>query len=60
MSKLKGNAVRLLQLLKSARYRLISEETELKQRKDFRDMTGKRNPRPNRSVDIDENVETQY
>jgi len=50
MTKLKGNAACLLQLMKDARYKLVEEEQEMIKRKAYREMTGKRNPRPNKTV----------
>ena len=55
-----GNAARLLQLLRTGKHRLKSEEAELQDGQKYRETTGGRNPGPNKSVDIDDEVETQY
>ena len=47
MTKLKGNASRMLELMRTGRYRLTEEAVEMTKRKEFREKTGKRNPRPN-------------
>ena len=48
MTKLKGNASQMLQLLRTGRYRLTEEAAELVKRKEYREATGMRNPRPKR------------
>ena len=49
-AKLKGNASALIDVLRSGKYKLTGEEEELKKRKEYREKTGMRNPRPNQSV----------
>ena len=49
-TKLKGNASALMDVLRSGKYKLTGEEEELKKRKEYREKTGMRNPRPNQSV----------
>ena len=49
-TKLKGNAQALISVLRSGKYKLTGEEEELKKRKEYREKTGMRNPRPNQSV----------
>ena len=49
--KLGGNVQPLLDLMRRSTYKLIEESDELEARKESREMTGRRNPRPNRSVD---------
>ena len=49
-TKLKGNAQALISVLRSGKYKLTGEEEELKKRKEYREKTGQRNPRPNQSV----------
>jgi len=46
MTKMKGNTLRMLDLLKTGRYKLVMEEEELARRKEYREATGQRNPRP--------------
>eukprot|EP00971_Amphidinium_carterae_P347081 6488907-Amphidinium_carterae.1 len=46
MTKLRANWTPLLQALGEAKVRIVEESTELKERKDYREMTGKANPRP--------------
>ena len=48
MTKLKGNASQMLQLLRTGSYRLTEEAAELVKRKEYREATGMRNPRPKR------------
>ena len=50
MTKLKGNVVRMLQLLKSGTYRLTAETEEMEKRKQYRETTGKKNPRPSKTT----------
>ena len=47
VTKLKGNAAMMLELLRKARYRLTAEADEMVKRKEYRELTGKRNPRQN-------------
>ena len=47
-TKLKGNASEMLKLLRTGRYRLTEEEAELIKRKEYREATGMRTPRPKR------------
>ena len=49
MTKVKGNAVTMLTLLKTARFQLTAESEEMVRRKEYREQTGMRNPRPNRA-----------
>jgi hypothetical protein len=49
LTKVKGNAEALLDLMKKAKYRLVAEKDELKARAEFRAQTGKANPRAKRS-----------
>ena len=51
LTKLKGNVEPLLKLLREGTYQLVAEQDEMEQRKMYREMTGKKNPRPNQSVD---------
>ena len=46
LTKVKGNVLPLLELMKTSRYKLVGEEQEMAQRADYRAATGKRNPRP--------------
>ena len=46
LTKVKGNVLPLLELMKKSRYKLVGEEQEMAQRAEFRAATGKRNPRP--------------
>ena len=46
MTQIKRNSVRLLQMMKSACFRLIGEKDEMQYRKEYREATGQRNPRP--------------
>ena len=48
MTKIKGNAVRMPELLRTGKYRLTAEAAELEKRREYREQTGRRNPRPNR------------
>ena len=48
LTKKKGNASALLQLLQKGTYKLVVTEDELKRRKEERETTGKRNARPKR------------
>jgi hypothetical protein len=48
MTKIKGNAVRMLELLRTGKYRLTAEAAELEKRREYREQSGRRNPRPNR------------
>ena len=50
LTKLKGNASRLVEMLRTAKFKISVEEEELARRKAYRDATGKRNPRPNKST----------
>ena len=49
-TKLKGNAAPLIQLLRRGKFKLTAETEELARRKEYRETTGMRNPRPNQSV----------
>ena len=51
MTKLKGNASEMLTLLRKGKYRLTDETLEFEARKEYRETTGRRNPRPNRFAD---------
>ena len=51
VTKLKGNASEMLTLLRKGKYRLTDETLELEARKEYRERTGRRNPRPNRFTD---------
>jgi hypothetical protein len=46
MTKLKGNAVRMLEMFRTHRYRLVGEADELEHRRKYREATGMKNPRP--------------
>jgi len=50
LTKLKGNVEPLLKLLRSGTFRLTAEEQVMADRKSYRELTGKKNPRPNVSV----------
>ena len=52
MTKLHGNAARMLQLMRTASYKLVVEKEELVRRKEYREETGRRNPRPSRANEI--------
>ena len=47
LTKLGGNIQPMLVLMKTGKYRLTAEQTELENRKLYRENTGKRNPRHN-------------
>ena len=49
MTKLHGNAARMLQLMRTATYKLVVEKEALVRRKEYREETGRRNPRPSRA-----------
>ena len=49
LTKIKGNAEALLTLMKKAKYRLVAEKDEMAARAEFREKTGKLNPRAKRS-----------
>ena len=51
LTKLGGNIQPLLDHMRKSTYKLVEESHELEARKEYREMTGRRNPRPNRSVD---------
>ena len=51
LTKLKGNAARMVQLMKTARFQLTNVEAEMTKRKEYREQTGKRNPRPMRTTE---------
>ena len=51
LTKVKGNAQRLLQMLKAGTFKLTDEEAELAQRKEYREATGKKVPRPKVTTD---------
>ena len=46
MSKMRGNATRMLEMFRKASYRLTAEEEVLEERRQYREATGQRNPRP--------------
>eukprot|EP00971_Amphidinium_carterae_P082396 1628939-Amphidinium_carterae.1 len=46
MTKLRSNWTPLLQALGEARVRNVEETVELKERRDYRELTGKANPQP--------------
>ena len=46
-TKIKGNSARLLEMMKTARFRLTCEVEEMERRKQYREETGKKHPRPN-------------
>ena len=48
MSKLKGNTSRMLQLFRDRKYRLVAEEVEMEERREYTEATGSKNPRPKR------------
>ena len=49
LTKLKGNVSTLMQLMRTAKYRLVDEKGELERRAQYREATGRqKNPRPNR------------
>jgi hypothetical protein len=50
LTKLRGNAARLLTLLRDARLKLTNESEELQNRAEYRERTGQRNPRPNQTT----------
>jgi len=52
LTKLKGNVEPLLKLLRDGSYQLVAEQDEMAQRKHYRETTGKKNPRPNHSIDV--------
>ena len=52
LTKLKGNTSRLLTLMKTGRYKLTGETSELENRKQYREETGMRNPRPKVSTHV--------
>ena len=41
----------LLELMRKATYKLVAEDEEMAMRKQYREETGKKNPRPNRSTE---------
>ena len=47
LTKMRGNSARLLQLTQDHSFCLVGASTTLEQRKEFREQTGRRNPRPN-------------
>ena len=49
LTKLGGNSAKLLELLRTNRLCLQNEEQVLAERKEYRETTGKQNPRPSRS-----------
>ena len=51
LTKLAGNAAPLLELMRRSTYKLVAEEEELVKRKQYREETGKKNPRPNKTYD---------
>ena len=53
LTKLHGNSARMLQLMRTAKYKLQVEEEEMAQRKAFREATGKKNPRPMKQSESD-------
>ena len=48
MTKLKGNSSRMIQMLTTSSYQLTREQEEMVKRKEYRDTTGQRNPRPSK------------
>lgn len=51
LTKLAGNAAPLLELMRRSTYKVVAEEDELEKRKQYRENTGKKNPRPNRTTE---------
>ena len=51
LTKLRGNTSRMLNLMRTGRYQLCIEEEEMERRKEYREKTGKRNPRPMRTTE---------
>ena len=51
LTKLAGNVTPLLELMRKSTYKLVEEADEMEHRKEFREATGRRNPRPNRTVE---------
>ena len=51
MTKVKGNVVPLLKLMREAKYKLVAENEEMQYRKEYREEMGKANPRPNLSTE---------
>jgi hypothetical protein len=49
LTKIRGNAARLLTLLKDAKLKLTNEGDEMQNRAEYRARTGQRNPRPNQT-----------
>jgi hypothetical protein len=52
MTKLKGNASQMLQLLRTGSYRFTEEAAELVKRTEYREATGMRKPRPKRFTEV--------
>ena len=46
LTKLKGNCTALLEMMRSGRFQITDVEQEMKDRKAYREQTGKKNPRP--------------
>ena len=48
--KLGGNVQPLVDFMRRSTYKFIEEESEMEQRKEYRELTGRRDPRPNVSI----------
>ena len=56
--KLKGNVSRLVTLMRNTKYQLLNVDEEMTKRREFRERTGRRNPRPSQTVaNVDDTVE---
>jgi hypothetical protein len=58
MTKLKGNAIRMLQMFRTHKCRLVGEADELEHRKIYREATGMKNPRPSVGKDTRQLLKT--
>ena len=57
LTKLKGNVSKLVVLMRQAKYQLLKVEKEMTKRREFRERTGRRNPRPSQTVaNMDDSV----
>ena len=50
MTKLKGNAACLVEFMRKAKFRMVDVGEEMEARKQYREATGKKNPRPKVSI----------
>ena len=50
LTKLRGNAARMTDLMRTGRFQLTDVEAEMHKRREYREQTGKRNPRPMRTT----------